>query len=542
MCWVAPLIPHGMYRSGEIFVPVWPTWSVCGRQPALVTAREQPTAPPSSSASSSIGAKPSAEPTPRPPDTTTGASASERPPVDVSTRSDTRTTRSCSCSSGANAWTAGASPGAGSIATACGATVMSAIGPSTHASSSRLPPQRMRVTSAGSPGVAATQFAASTQPATTAAWARRPASSATARPYACGAKPPSISATLTVATPWSPSAGAASAAPGPTITASTGASAAYPRANVSACSESSSGSPPSCSTNTSTITPPPAAGRALPPPAPRRALRRAAPPASRGPAAPSTAPSPAGARPAPPRAPLRRHRRIARQVEALEHRHDRRQRHVVDVAPGADLLLAPQAPVLHRDALQAGDARPPERVRDADPDLVVPVVGRLVAEHDQVGVVAGVLLGADRGDQRGGGRLRVPVGPVGDEVDRAVGAERELVAQLLLGLGGPERQHGRRAAVLLDDPDGLLDAALLVRADREAEVAGLDRALVVRQDDLAAGDRHALDADEGAHERMRVFSGSKSGVDPATATVTGYCSAMYSTLSCSPSRACSGGR
>ena len=25
-------------------MPVWPTWSVCGRQPALVTTREQPTA------------------------------------------------------------------------------------------------------------------------------------------------------------------------------------------------------------------------------------------------------------------------------------------------------------------------------------------------------------------------------------------------------------------------------------------------------------------------------------------------------------------
>ena len=96
--------------------------------------------------------------------------------------------------------------------------------------------------------------------------------------------------------------------------------------------------------------------------------------------------------------------------------------------------------------------------------------------------------------------------------------------------------------MLLDDPDGLLDAALLVRADREAEVAGLDRALVAGEDDLAAGDRHALDADEDVHERMRVFSGSKIGVEPATATVTGYCSAMYSTASCSPSRACSGGR
>ena len=78
---------------------------------------------------------------------------------------------------------------------------------------------------------------------------------------------------------------------------------------------------------------------------------------------------------------------------------------------------------------------PPERVRDADADLVVAGVGRLVAEHDQVGVVARRLLGLDRGDERRRGRLGVPVGAVGDEVDRAVGPDRERVAQLLLGLG-----------------------------------------------------------------------------------------------------------
>ena len=70
-------------------MPVWPTWSVCGRQPAMVTAREQPTAPPSAAASASTGAKPSAEPAPRPPLTTTLASASETPPpVSVWVRSD----------------------------------------------------------------------------------------------------------------------------------------------------------------------------------------------------------------------------------------------------------------------------------------------------------------------------------------------------------------------------------------------------------------------------------------------------------------------
>ena len=101
MCCVAPLMPQAMYRSGDTFVPVWPTWSVCGRQPALVTTREQPTAASSSPASSSRIPKPSAEPTPRPPLTTTLASASEMPLVTVLTCSTTRTARSASSSAGA---------------------------------------------------------------------------------------------------------------------------------------------------------------------------------------------------------------------------------------------------------------------------------------------------------------------------------------------------------------------------------------------------------------------------------------------------------
>src|SRR6266851_3215059 len=89
MCCVAPEIPHAMYSSGAILVPVWPTWSEWGRQPALVTTREQPTAPPSRPASSSMMANPSFEPTPRPPLTTTFASARETPPPFVLTRSAT---------------------------------------------------------------------------------------------------------------------------------------------------------------------------------------------------------------------------------------------------------------------------------------------------------------------------------------------------------------------------------------------------------------------------------------------------------------------
>ena len=72
-CWMAPEMPHARYTTGAIRVPVWPTWSRWLRQPLLVTAREQPTTPPSRPASSSSGANASADPTPRPPPTTTGA-------------------------------------------------------------------------------------------------------------------------------------------------------------------------------------------------------------------------------------------------------------------------------------------------------------------------------------------------------------------------------------------------------------------------------------------------------------------------------------
>ena len=75
--------------------------------------------------------------------------------------------------------------------------------------------------------------------------------------------------------------------------------------------------------------------------------------------------------------------------------------------------------------------------------------------------------------------------------------------------------------MLLDQPDRLLGATLLVRADREAEMASRDRALVVGQDDLAAGQRHPLHAHEDVHERMRVFSGSNTAVESVVCTVTG---------------------
>ena len=78
--------------------------------------------------------------------------------------------------------------------------------------------------------------------------------------------------------------------------------------------------------------------------------------------------------------------------------------------------------------------------------------------------------------------------------------------------------------MLLDQADRLLGAALLVGADREAEVARRDRALIVGEHDLATREGHALYADEDVHraqERTRELSGSNTGVESFVTTVTG---------------------
>ena len=88
--------------------------------------------------------------------------------------------------------------------------------------------------------------------------------------------------------------------------------------------------------------------------------------------------------------------------------------------------------------------------------------------------------------------------------------------------GGPEREHDRLAAVRLDEPDRLLDAALLVRADGEAEVARVDARASAVSTILPPVIGTRLTQTRIVHQdRIRVFSGSKSGVEPTTATVTG---------------------
>jgi hypothetical protein len=160
-------------------------------------------------------------------------------------------------------------------------------------------------------------------------------------------------------------------------------------------------------------------------------------------------------------------------------------------------------------------------VGDPDADLIVPAVRRLVAEEEQVEGDARRLLGPDRVGDGAGGRHRIPFGGVGLQEHGAVDADRHRVAELLDRHLGPERQDGALAPVRRDEAHGLLHRALLVGAHGEAQVAGVDLLLVRGQRELAGGRRHALDADEDVHRRIRRFWGSKSGVLPATATVTG---------------------
>ena len=99
--------------------------------------------------------------------------------------------------------------------------------------------------------------------------------------------------------------------------------------------------------------------------------------------------------------------------------------------------------------------------------------------------------------------------------------------------GGPSVSTETRAAEPLGQLDGLLHRALLVRADGEARGAGVDFLPVGGHQHLPADGGHPLDADQDVHpgqHRIRSLAGSNSGVAPATATVTGYSSPMYSTV------------
>ena len=159
-------------------------------------------------------------------------------------------------------------------------------------------------------------------------------------------------------------------------------------------------------------------------------------------------------------------------------------------------------------------------MRQADTDLIPARVGRLVAEEEEVERLG---LAVERLDDRACRRLRIPLLSLRLEEDAAVGADRHAVAELLLRLGRAECQDDDLAA----DPHRLLDRALLVGRDGEAEVLRLERLPVRGEHHLPARERDALDADENPHERILSLSGSNGGREPTTSTVTGWSSSMY---------------
>ena len=114
------------------------------------------------------------------------------------------------------------------------------------------------------------------------------------------------------------------------------------------------------------------------------------------------------------------HRRVARQVEALEHRHDGGQRQRVDVAAAARLLLAahaappstatPLRPVAHGRPSARATRRPTWKPPESADSLPKKIRSN--------GPVAASSARDRRGD-RGRGRLRIPLAAVGLEVDGA---------------------------------------------------------------------------------------------------------------------------
>src|SRR5271165_2527987 len=126
-CWMAPEMPTAMYSWGETVLPVWPTWNWWGYQPASVTARDAPTAAPRASASSSMILNPSADPVPRPPDTTICASVrSGRSPLSAAARSVTVAVFAAPDAANETA-TSSAAPCDGSALTAFGRTAMMGV-------------------------------------------------------------------------------------------------------------------------------------------------------------------------------------------------------------------------------------------------------------------------------------------------------------------------------------------------------------------------------------------------------------------------------
>ena len=79
-----------------------------------------------------------------------------------------------------------------------------------------------------------------------------------------------------------------------------------------------------------------------------------------------------------------RQRGVAGKVDPLFDRDHGRQPELEQLVPAPELPSCPEGRLLDLEVLDARGTRPPEGVGDADADLVVAGVGRLVAEQDEV--------------------------------------------------------------------------------------------------------------------------------------------------------------
>src|SRR5579863_944248 len=175
-CWMAPEMPTAMYSWGETVLPVCPTWNACGYQPASVTARDAPTAAPRLSASFSMMPNPSADPVPRPPETTICASVSSgRSPLAATTRSDTWAALAASDAVNATASTAATSaPADGSGVIAFGRTAMIGV-PARTVEWTVIEPPKLGCSATGAPSGPAVTLTASVSTPEFVLTASRPA-------------------------------------------------------------------------------------------------------------------------------------------------------------------------------------------------------------------------------------------------------------------------------------------------------------------------------------------------------------------------------
>ena len=151
-------------------------------------------------------------------------------------------------------------------------------------------------------------------------------------------------------------------------------------------------------------------------------------------------------------------RRVARLVDRVRDRHDRRQRRRDHVVAELGLALARDRPPSTVELCDLRDQRPAKPVGDGGPEDGAVGVARLLAEEDEIGLLALERLRehvARRHEVGARGRI------VGDE-QRPVGPHRERLAQRVDGLRGPDEATTTSPSLRLLDPERLLDGVTSV--------------------------------------------------------------------------------